>query len=46
MENASGDIGEEVISQLKELIRLLESKFEKNGNEFTPPYNCGNRISE
>ena len=46
MENISEDIGEEVISQLKELIRLLKEKLKKNGNELAPPCSCGNRISE
>lgn len=39
MENLSGDIGEEVIFQAKELIRLLEEKFNQNGNEQDNP--CG-----
>ena len=33
MKNISEDIGEEVISQLKELIRILEIKLKKNGNK-------------
>jgi len=33
MENLSEDIGEQVISQLKELIRLIEEKFKQNGNK-------------
>ncbi len=33
MEEISEDIGEQVISQLKELIRLIEEKFKQNGNK-------------
>jgi len=33
MENISEDIGEKVIFQLKELIRLIEEKFNQNGNK-------------
>ena len=46
MENISEDIGEKVISQIKELIEMIERKFKENGNELTPPCNCGNRISK
>jgi len=46
MENISEDIGEEVISQLKELIEMIEEKFKENGNELPPPCSCGNRLSK
>lgn len=35
MENLSEDLGEEVISQLKELIRLLEGKYGREITSFT-----------
>jgi hypothetical protein len=39
MENYSEDIGEEIISRLKELIRILELKFNrKYGKECSPPH--------
>jgi hypothetical protein len=39
MEKLSEDIGEEIISRLKELIRLLELKFKmKHGKECSPPH--------
>jgi len=45
MENLSEDIGEEVLAQLKELIRLIEEKFNQNGNKQDNP--CGlHRIYE
>jgi predicted RNase H-like HicB family nuclease len=45
MENISEDIGEEVISQLKELIRLIEEKLKQNGNK--QDNSCGlHRIHE
>lgn len=39
MENYSEDIGEEIISRLKELIRLLELKFKlEHGKKFSSPH--------
>jgi hypothetical protein len=45
-EDYSKDIGEEIISKLNELISILEKRFNKNGNELTSTYSCGNRLSE
>jgi hypothetical protein len=33
MEYISEDIGEKVITQLKELLEILEQKFNQNGNK-------------
>lgn len=44
MKEISEDIGEQVISQMKNLLLLLENKFNKNGNEFTPTCNNGNEV--
>lgn len=44
MKEISEDIGEKVISQMKNLLELLENKFNKNGNELTSTYCNENRI--
>jgi len=39
MENYSEDLGEEIISRLKELIRILELKFKlEHGKKCSPPH--------
>ncbi|MFA5953326.1 MAG: hypothetical protein WC812_01915 [Candidatus Pacearchaeota archaeon] len=44
-EKVSEDLGEEIISKLKELILILEKRINKNGNECTSAYCNNNRIS-
>ena len=40
MENLSEDIGEEVISRLKELIEILELKFNRNDGKERTSSHC------
>jgi hypothetical protein len=41
MENETcSNIGEEIISKLKELIEILESKLKKNEKKLTSAYSC------
>jgi hypothetical protein len=45
-EKISEDIGEEIISRLKELIRILEIKYKKEyGKEFPPAHYSRNLSS-
>jgi len=47
-EKITADIGEEIISKLKELNEILKLmvKESKNGKKRSPTYSSGNRISK